>query len=265
MDAFQLHIQKVHQLHQGFVASQHLNLFHDLRLEDAAFRPRVLQAAVLDHQALGVLLDVNIFRAFLQYGKDSGVIRVAPDGVDDGKTEFALGEVLAEALRFHVLVVGEVDVVVTDLKVQCEVVHQRGEVAVLHVRRECLHQPDGQTEQAPGLVFDHLEVLLFRGASHIIAPQDVVALPAVQIEQLAHEHIHRLRITQRMALLQCQKICVVRRIDDGGNAEDRVRHRDSPSQLAVVFDVIDHERGIVQIANDILDLVENFVRLHLHP
>ena len=56
-----------------------------------------------------------------------------------------------------------------------------------------------------------------------------------------------------MALFQGQKVRVVGRVDRGGDAENRVCDGDSPSQLGIVLDVVDHERCVVEITNDRLN------------
>lgn len=86
---------------------------------------------------------------------------------------------------------------------------------------------------------DHLLVLVFSGADVAVAPVDLHALAAVQLQQLLAKHLGGLGVVERQTLLQAQKVDVVGGVDGAGHAVDGVRHRDAPSQNGVVLDVVD--------------------------
>lgn len=157
--------------------------------------------------------------------------------MDDREGELALGEVLGVRLARHVVVARQVYQVVSDLKVESELVDERREVDL--ARREGLHQPDCEPEEAARLVEHHAAVLFLGGAAEVVAPQDVLPLPAVQVEQLVHEDVHRRRVPQLVAPLERQKVDVVGRVDCGRHAVDGVSHGDAPAERGVVLDVVD--------------------------
>lgn len=68
-----------------------------------------------------------------------------------------------------------------------------------------------------------------------------------------------------MAPLQRQKVNVVRGVDHGGHAEYRVRHRDAPPQFGIVLDVVDQQRGVVQVGDDAFDLVQSGLLRDVEP
>jgi hypothetical protein len=55
-----------------------------------------------------------------------------------------------------------------------------------------------------------------------------------------------------MTLLQRQEICIVGTVNDSGNSKNGMSDRNSTSQLTVVFDIINHEGGVVKITDDVL-------------
>ena len=92
-----------------------------------------------------------------------------------------------------------------------------------------------------------------------------MTLAAMQIEKLPHEDLHGPRIVQTLALFQRQKVDVVGRVDDIGDPKDAVRHWIAPSELRVVFNVINQKGGIVKVADDVLDLMQLEVIGHVEP
>ena len=102
------------------VAAQPFDFIVDLLGELSARLPRVLHRAELVQQLDAVPFQVEIERALLENVNDPcvGVARV--HGVQNGKGEFAFGEILAEGLVRRVLLRGEIAVVVADLEEQRE-------------------------------------------------------------------------------------------------------------------------------------------------
>ncbi len=65
-------------------------------------------------------------------------------------------------------------------------------------------------------------------------------------------HIHRFWILQGMTLLQRQELGIVGTVNDTGNSKNGMSDRDSTPQLAVVFNIINHEGGVVKVTDDVL-------------
>lgn len=105
----------------------------------------------------------------------------------DRKTELSLGQILAEALVLRVLLADQIAVVVAYLKVQPQ--HGRQLAEVLLVVAEQLHQSNGQHKEAARLAHRHLFVLQFGGAREVVAPIDLHALAAMQLQQLFGVHL----------------------------------------------------------------------------
>lgn len=105
-----------------------------------------------------------------------------PDGMDDGETEFPLCKILAETLVGGVGCGVEVEVVVRDLEVETHEVDE-GDVICFVVEAACLHDFDGEAEEAAGFLGDHFQVVFFRGAGEGVAPEEIHALPAVQVTE----------------------------------------------------------------------------------
>lgn len=76
----------------------------------------ILKTARALHVADGVALDDVVGGFLLEDVDQLQVLRVRADAVDDGEREFALGQVLAEALVFGIFGAREVHVVVADLE-----------------------------------------------------------------------------------------------------------------------------------------------------
>jgi hypothetical protein len=81
-----------------------------------------------------------------------------------------------------------------------------------------------EAEKTACLVQHHLSVLLLGWAPAFFPPEDVLALPAVQVQQFLHKHVQCPRAVERGALLQRQKVHVVGAVDGVGHAVDGVRH-----------------------------------------
>lgn len=80
----------------------------------------------------------------------------------------------------------QIAIVVANLKVQAE--HRRQFAEILFVGAKQLHQSNGQHEQAARLADGHLLVLHLGGTRKVVAPIDLHALAAVQLEQLFRVH-----------------------------------------------------------------------------
>lgn len=190
----------------------------------------------------------------LEYVDELEVDRVGADAVDDGEGEFALRQVLAHALVVAVFARRQVHVVVADLEDEPDDVDEGHAVDVCG--RFGLHQLDAEAEQAAGLVAHHLEVVILRGASEGVSPEEVHALAAVQVEQLLSEQLDDVLVAKLDELLQRGKIYVVRGIDGLGDAEDVVGDGKAAAQLGRILDVVDQQRGFVEHAHDARDGLE---------
>ena len=80
----------------------------------------------------------------------------------------------------------------------------------------------------------------------------------MEIQKFKDKSIHSLGIVECLTLLQRQKVYIICCIDDTGNSKNGMCDRDTSSQLAIVLNVVDEERGIVEIANYILDLIQDW-------
>eukprot|EP00906_Rhabdomonas_costata_P032099 RCo045249 len=218
--------------------------------------PGVRQRARGAHQPQGIalqrLLRSSLAEDFLQLL----VILRAADVVDHGEAVLALCDVLAEVLVLSIFGGLKVHVVIPNLEVHCEVVHNRVQVnsPALWVVGAGLHQPHGEPEQSPGLHHDHALVLLLRGADEVVPPPDVLALPAVQPDQLVAKRLHSGRLPQRADVVEGQEVHQIGTVDGVRHPKDGVRHGNPAPELAVVLNVVHQQAGIVQLFNDALHL-----------
>jgi hypothetical protein len=159
--------------------------------------------------------------------------------VHDREAELALGEVLGEALVRLVVRALEVEVVVTDLEVHADEVHER-DVVDARVRRRARHEElDGEAEEPARLVVHHAHVRLLRRARERVAPEQVEALPAVQVQELGRHDLlevlgphdplragrrRRARAREREQLLVREEVDVVSGVDRLRDAVDLVRN-----------------------------------------
>lgn len=173
------------------------------------------------------------------------VARLLLDGVDDGEAEFALGEIFAEALVGGVGGGVEVEVVVRDLEVEADEVDEGDEVGFV-VEGACLHDLDGEAEEPAGFVADHFQVVFLARAGEGVAPEEIHALPAMQIAELVGVDPDDLRVVEFQQFLQGLEVDVVGGIDGLGGAEDAVGDWVASTEEGVVFDVVDEKRGGVE-------------------
>ena len=119
-----------------------------------------------------------------------------------------------------------------------------------------LHELHGEPEEPARLVADHFQVVVLRGAGQRVAPEQVHALSAVQVQQLLGVYLNGLRALQLLQLAQRAEVDVVGRVDGLRGAEDAVGHGDAATQHGGVFDVVDKEGRGVQHADDLRDDLE---------
>jgi hypothetical protein len=55
-----------------------------------------------------------------------------------------------------------------------------------------------------------------------------------------------------MALFQGEEIDIIGAVDDSWNSKDGMCHWYTPTKLTIVFNVINQQRRVVKISNDIL-------------
>ena len=102
-----------------------------------------------------------------------------------------------------------------------------------------LHELDGEAEQPARLVVDHLEVLGFGGAGEAVAPVELHALAAVEVEELLRVYGDEGRVGERDELVERAEVDVVCRVDGLRDAEDGVCDGDAAAEDGGVFDVVD--------------------------
>jgi hypothetical protein len=102
-----------------------------------------------------------------------------------------------------------------------------------------LHEFYGEPEQAAGFVADHFEVVGFAGAGEAVAPVQVHALAAVQVEQFFGEDLDEFGIVHDEQVLQRFEVDVVCRVYGLWGAEDGVRDGDAAAEDGRVFYVVD--------------------------
>lgn len=206
----------------------------------------VLEAAGALHVRDGVALHLHIRRLLLEDVDELQVGRVGADAVDDGKRKLALGQVLAHALVVRVLARGEVHVVVADLEDEADEVDEGHAVEGRAARALGLHELDAQAEEPARLVAHHFEVVVLGGAGEGVAPKEVHALPAVQVDELVGKRGQDALVVELEQLLQRDKVDVVGRVDGLRDAKDVVRHGEPPTQLRRVLHVVHQQRRLVQ-------------------
>ena len=199
----------------------------------------MLETACAVHVLDGITLDLLILGLLFQNGQQLVVGRVGANAVNDGKGEFALGQILAHTLILGVGGVCQVQVIIADLENQSHDIHQSHTVFAGRALR--LHELDRQSEKTTGLVPDHLQVLVLGGAGKRVAPEKIHPLAAVQIQKLFHVDVDGSRTAQLLHLLQGQEVDIVGRVDRLRSAEDVVRHGDTATQNRRVLDVVNPE------------------------
>lgn len=214
----------------------------------------VLETAGRLHVGDSVALDLDIGRLLLEDVDKLEVCRVGADAVDDGEGKLSLGEILTHALVVAVLLGRQVHVVVTDLEDESNEVDE-GHTVSRH-RRFGSHELDTEAEQASRLVAHHLEVVLLSGAGEGVAPEQVHALPPVEVYELLGKDGDEVRVVEAVQLLQGDKVDVVCRVDGLRDAKDVVRHGEPAAQLRRVLDVVDEQRRLVEHAHDARDDLE---------
>eukprot|EP00754_Rhynchopus_humris_P038566 Rhum_TRINITY_DN21188_c0_g1::Rhum_TRINITY_DN21188_c0_g1_i1::g.173395::m.173395 len=255
-----LRVQLLQQTQQLVVASEVSHLGLHPRVQAVQLRQRVGERVRLLDQRERVLLDGHGFRALLDDLVQAFVVApLAPrvDGVDDRERVLALRDVLAERLRLVVAVRVQVEVVVEDLEVLAHHVQQRAQV-LLEVR-EHLQHPHAQPEEAARLVSHHGQVLGLGRHVALLAEEDVLSLPSVQVAHLVREQLDQRAEAafvalwhQDQRLAKSEKVDVVGAVDGGGDPEDAVRHRHAAPHLRPVLDVVDDQRRRVQLADNTL-------------
>ncbi|KAJ6440341.1 peroxisomal pex24-like protein [Purpureocillium lavendulum] len=172
--------------------------------------------------------------------------------LDEGGNDGA--RVLAHALVLRVLLGGEVEIVVADLVDEADEVDEGHAVDVCG--RLGLHELDAEAEEAARLVAHHLEVVVLGGAREGVAPVEVHALAAVEVDELLGEDGDGARVVQALELLEADVAHVVCRVDGLGHAKDVVGDGEAATQLRRVLNVVDEERRLVEHADDAGDDVE---------
>lgn len=132
----------------------------------------------------------------------------------------------------------EIIIIVPDLKHQSYQICQRQDVVFR--RTSILHQPGCQTEQTPCLVRNHKQIFIFGRYGPGITPEQLDALPTVQVQHLFVVDANCFqRVVQMYELLLREKVRVVGGVDALGSAKDAVCRRKSTPQLGAVLNVID--------------------------
>lgn len=112
------------------------------------------------------------------------------------------------------------------------------------------HQFNRQSEQPARLVAYHFEVVVFRGTGQSISPEEIHALPAMQIEEFFGIDLNDHGIVESQKLLECAEVDVIGTVDRLRSAKDGVGHRNTAAQLGVVLDIINQKGGGMEQRND---------------
>lgn len=92
-------------------------------------------------------------------------------------------------------------------------------------------------------VVDHHEVLVDSRAVNAVFPEEIIALPFVEIFNLLDKDADDLGLAERQRLYARKGLdeYVIGRVDGLANAVDHVGRRLAAPQLGVVLDVVQHE------------------------
>lgn len=133
------------------------------------------------HILHSVPLHLVILSFLLQNTQQLMITRIRPYTMNNRKREFALRQILAKPLIPRIRRIREIQIVVADLENQAHDVDERN--AVLARGGLGLHELYGESEEAAGFVADHFEVFVFGRAGEGVAPEEVHALAAVEVEE----------------------------------------------------------------------------------
>lgn len=134
----------------------------------------------------------------------------------------------------------EVVVIIPDLIYQAYQIRQWQ--YIVRCRTSTLHQSSCQPKQTPCLVRDHEQVLILCRYCHGMTPEQLDALPAVQIQHLLIVDAESLqRVAQRNELFLCKEVRIVSCINTLSSAKDTVCCWKATPQLGAVLDVINPE------------------------
>lgn len=194
------------------------------------------------HILHGIPLHLLILGLLLQNTQQLVITRVGANTVNNRERELALGQVLAQPLIARVRRIRQIQVVVADLENQAHDVHQGD--AVLTRRALSLHQFHRESEETACLVADHLEVFVLGWAGEGVAPEEIHALAAVEVEQFFDVDVDCDGVVELLDFLQGEEVDVVGRVDRLGGAEDIVGDGDAATEDGGVFDVVDSENGL---------------------
>lgn len=87
-----------------------------------------------------------------------------------------------------------------------------------------LHELNGETEESACLAANHLEVFLLGGASERVAPEEVEALAAVEVQELFRVNLEAFRVVEFVELFEGLEVDIVGGIDGLSYTEDTVRN-----------------------------------------
>jgi hypothetical protein len=102
-----------------------------------------------------------------------------------------------------------------------------------------LHELNGESEEAARLVADHFEVVCFARACQAVAPVEVHALAAMEVEQFFCEDLNKFGVVHKKQILQRLEVDVICRVNGLWGTEDGVRDGDTAAEDGRVFDVVD--------------------------
>lgn len=177
------------------------------------------------HILHGIPFYLIILGLLLQNTQQLMITRIRANTMNNRIRELSLRQVLAQALIPRIRRIGKIQIVVADLKNETHDVDQGD--AVLSCRAFGLHQFHGQSEQSARFVADHFEVFVFRGAGQGVAPEEVHALAAVEVEEFFDVDVDCGGAVELLDFLESEEVDVVGRVDCLGCAEDVVGDGDA--------------------------------------
>lgn len=204
----------------------------------------ILKTPLLLQISHRIPLDLLIRRLLLKNIIHHAIRRIRPNSMYNRETKLPLRQILAHPFQTRVLArTRQIQVVVQDLKQEAYRADERRTVD--GYRALGLHQLDGEAEQPPRFVVDHLEVFGFGGAGEAVAPVEFHALAAVQVEEFVGVDVDEGGVGEREELLEGAEVDVVCGVDRLRDPEDGVCDRDAAAEEGGVFDVVDAGGGVL--------------------
>lgn len=204
------------------------------------YSPRVGKTASAFHITDRIQLDFFVLGSLFENVDKLMVPWVGADTVDNRERKFALGQILTESLVLGVGRVGQVEIVIADLKGQSHDIDKAH--AVFAGTALGLHQLDRQSEETARLVANHLQIVLFGRTGERVSPEQIHPLTPMQVQEFLNVNINSSGVIQLLHLLKSQKVYVIGRVDGLRGTEDVVSDGNAAAEDGVIFNIIDPGR-----------------------